>query len=206
MITSARQRDALFTPALQRDLGGYRADTVIADHARRANTDDPLALAQFIDFQLYLPGGILTKVDRASMAHSLEVRVPLLDHKLLEWAATLPSSLKLRGGEGKYLLKKAAERRLPREILYRRKMGFSPPLAAWFRGPLRPRAEALAQSEALLDSGMIRPDAVKELVSAHTAGRADHSTLLWALLMFDGSLRRLYAVSAEDAPASRAVG
>lgn len=202
MITTASQRDALYSPALKRELAGYRAETVVADHARRADTDDPLALAQFIDFQLYLPGDILTKVDRASMAHSLEVRVPLLDHRLLEWAATLPASLKLQDGEGKYVLKKAAERRLPKEILYRRKMGFSIPLAEWFRGPLRPRAEALAESDVLLDSGLIRAEAVAGLVRAHVAGQADHSTLLWALLMFDGSLRALYRTAEEESRAS----
>jgi asparagine synthase (glutamine-hydrolysing) len=202
MITSTAQRNTLFSPALKRALGGYRADMVVAAHAERADTDDPLALAQFIDCQLYLPGDILTKVDRASMAHSLEVRVPLLDHKLLEWAATLPASLKLHGGEGKYLLKKAAERRLPKEILYRRKMGFSIPLAAWFRGPLREHAEALEHSEALLGSGFIRPEAVSELVRAHASGRADHSTLLWALIMFEGSLKRFYEHVNADTPAS----
>lgn len=191
MITSTHQRDALFSAALKQELAGYRADTVVADHARRADTDDPLAMAQFIDFQLYLPGDILTKVDRASMAHSLEVRVPLLDHKLLEWAASLPAALKLHDAEGKYLLKKAAERRLPRELIYRRKMGFSMPLADWFRGPLRPRAEALAHSEALLGSGLINSSAVADLVTAHTAGQADNSTLIWALLMFEASLQWL---------------
>src|SRR3546814_9094917 len=85
----------------------------------------------------YLPGDILAKVDRASMANSLEVRVPLLDHEFLEWAATLPPSYRLKAREGKYLLKKAMEDRLPREVLYREKMGFSIPLANWFRGPLR---------------------------------------------------------------------
>ncbi len=206
MITTASQRNALYSPALKRELAGYRADTVVADHARRADTDDPLALAQFIDFQLYLPGDILTKVDRASMAHSLEVRVPLLDHKLLEWAATLPASLKLHRGEGKYLLKKAAERRLPNEILYRRKMGFSIPLADWFRGPLRPRAEAMAESDVLLESGLIRAESVSELVRAHMAGQADHSTCLWALLMFDGSLRGLYPTAAEESTESLGTG
>ena len=85
----------------------------------------------------YLVGDILTKVDRASMAHALEVRVPLLDHKLVEWISGLPVSLKLRGHEGKYIFKKSLEPYLPNDILYRDKMGFSVPLASWFRGPLR---------------------------------------------------------------------
>ena len=106
----------------------------------RPRTDDPLALVQYLDLKTYLVGDINTKVDRASMAHSLEVREPLMDHPLVEWLATLPSSLKMRDREGKWLLKKAMEPRLPREILYRPKMGFAVPLARWFRGPLRSAA------------------------------------------------------------------
>jgi len=102
---------------------------VMRRHAARANTDDPLSLIQYIDLHTYLAGDINTKVDRASMAHSLEVREPLMDHELVEWLATLPSSIKVHRGEGKYLLKKAMERHLPREILYRPKMGFAVPLS-----------------------------------------------------------------------------
>ena len=92
---------------------------------------------QYADFKTYLPGDILTKVDRASMANSLEVRVPLLDHTLVEWAARLPSDLKLHGREGKYVFKDALEPYVSKEILYRPKQGFAVPLATWFRGPLR---------------------------------------------------------------------
>ena len=101
-----------------------------------APTDDPLSLVQYLDMKTYLVGDILTKVDRASMAHALEVREPLLDHELMGWVSGLPVDLKLRGTEGKYLLKKAMEPYLPHDVLYRKKMGFSVPLAAWFRGPL----------------------------------------------------------------------
>ena len=104
---------------------------------------------QYLDLKTYLVGDINTKVDRASMAHSLEVREPLMDHPLVEWLATLPSSLKVQGQEGKYLLKKAMEPHLPHEILYRPKMGFAVPLARWFRGPLR---AARARRRAGLDA------------------------------------------------------
>ena len=114
-------------------------------HAARAGTDDPLALIQYLDLKTYLVGDINTKVDRASMAHSLEVREPLMDHPLVEWLATLPSSLKVRGQEGKYLLKKAMEPSLPHEMLYRPKMGFAVPL-----GALVPRAAAQRVRDALL--------------------------------------------------------
>ena len=118
----------------------------------RAGTDDPLALIQYLDLKTYLVGDINTKVDRASMAHSLEVREPLMDHPLVEWLATLPSSLKMRGQEGKYLLKKAMEPQLPHEVLYRPKMGFAVPLARWFRGPLRAaRARRACSGERLAD-------------------------------------------------------
>ena len=119
-----------------------RASTCSGAMHANANTDDPLALIQYLDLKTYLVGDINTKVDRASMAHSLEVREPLMDHQLVEWLATLPSSLKLRGGEGKWLLKKAMEPHLPHDILYRPKMGFAVPLARWFRGPLRERVAA----------------------------------------------------------------
>ncbi len=102
-------REQLFSDAFKRALGGYDASEVFDRHAAKAGTDDPLALIQYLDLKTYLVGDINTKVDRASMAHSLEVREPLMDHKLVEWLATLPSSLKMRGQEGKYLLKKAME-------------------------------------------------------------------------------------------------
>ena len=96
-------------------------------------------MIQYLDLKTYLVGDINTKVDRASMAHSLEVREPLMDHPLVEWLATLPSDLKLKGNEGKHLLKTAMAPYLADEILHRTKQGFAVPLARWFRGPLRQR-------------------------------------------------------------------
>jgi asparagine synthase (glutamine-hydrolysing) len=110
---------------------------VLKSHAARCDSEDALSQVQYADFKTYLPGDILTKVDRASMANSLEVRVPLLDHTLVEWAARLPSHLKLHGREGKYIFKSALEPHVHKEILYRQKQGFAVPLAEWFRGPLR---------------------------------------------------------------------
>jgi asparagine synthase (glutamine-hydrolysing) len=182
-------RRQLFSSRFQATLGGYRAAEVFARHAARADTDDPLALVQYLDLQTYLVGDINTKVDRASMAHSLEVREPLMDHPLVEWLATLPTSLKLRGGEGKYLLKKAMEPHLPREIMYRPKMGFAVPLARWFRGPLRERLRGAVQGEALAATGMFDAGTLRLLVEAHLSGRRDYSTPLWTLLMFDAFLR-----------------
>jgi asparagine synthase (glutamine-hydrolysing) len=137
----------------------------------------------------YLVGDINTKVDRASMAHSLEVREPLMDHELVEWAATLPSSLKMRGSESKFVLKKAMEPHLPDDVLYRPKMGFAVPLARWFRGPLRQRMRSALLNGPMLDGGWLNASVVRQLVEQHESGRSDHSTALWTMLMFDAFLR-----------------
>jgi asparagine synthase (glutamine-hydrolysing) len=127
-------RPHLFTQSFNKRLDGYRTVDLFHDHASRAGTDDPLSLIQYIDMQTYLVGDINTKVDRASMAHALETREPLMDHKLVEWMATLGSDVKVKAGEGKWLLKKAMEPHLPHDVMYRPKMGFAVPLIRWFRG------------------------------------------------------------------------
>jgi asparagine synthase (glutamine-hydrolysing) len=183
-------RQRLYSASFRSELGGYGAEEVFQRHAARAGTDDPLALIQYIDLHTYLVGDINTKVDRASMAHSLEVREPLMDHELVEWAATLPSSLKMKGGEGKVLLKRALEAHLPNDVLYRPKMGFAVPLARWFRGPLRERVRTSLLCGPMADSGWFDPATIRTLVEQHEAGTSDHSTPLWTLLMFDAFLRR----------------
>ena len=188
-ILRAPMRAQLFSQRLLSELGGYDAQEVFARHAGKANTDDPLALIQYLDTKTYLVGDINTKVDRASMAHSLEVREPLMDHKLVEWLATLPSSLKLRGTEGKLLLKKAMESRLPNDVLYRPKMGFSVPLTRWFRGPLKARVRDAVLGERLAGTGWFNRRYMEHLVDAHQAGTRDYSAPLWTLLMFDAFLR-----------------
>ena len=188
-ICSAEQRRAMFSPALQSELQGYSVASVFAEHATNSPTDDPLSLIQYLDMKTYLVGDILTKVDRASMAHSLEVRVPLLDHKLAEWVSGLPTSLKLHGGEGKYILKKAFEPLLPKDILYRPKMGFSVPLANWFRGPLKERLRRDLLEGGLADTGLFNQHYLERLVNEHQSGRRDHSAPLWSLLMFQAAVR-----------------
>ncbi len=185
-----RVRARLFSPAFRRKLQGYGAVEVMRGHAKAAPTDDPLSLIQYLDMKTWLPGDILTKVDRASMAHALEVRVPLLDHQLVEWIASLPPSLKLRGGEGKYIFKKALEPQLPHDILYRDKMGFSIPLASWFRGPLRQRVRESLLGPVMADSGIFDMDFVTEMVEQHQSGRRDYSAPIWMLLMFEAFLRK----------------
>lgn len=187
--TPTALRNELYSRSFKRELQGYSALAAFRAHAERAPTDQPLLLAQYLDFKTWLPGDILTKVDRASMAHSLEVRVPVLDHKLVEWASGLPPGLKLRRGEGKYVFKQALERDLPREVLYRPKMGFSVPLATWFRGSLREHLQQVMRAGALIESPWFEPARLDQLVRQHLSGRRDHSATLWKLLMLDGFLR-----------------
>jgi asparagine synthase (glutamine-hydrolysing) len=123
------------------------------------------------------------------MANSLEVREPLMDHPLIEWLATLPPHLKVRHGEGKYLLKKAMEPLLPRDLLYRPKMGFAVPLASWFRGPLRKRVRDAILGARLADTGWFDTRALRRIVEAHQTGARDHSAALWSLLMLEAFLR-----------------
>lgn len=190
-ILRGPMREALFSKRFKTELAGYNAQQVLSRHASQAGTDDPLALIQYLDLKTYLVGDINTKVDRASMAHSLEVREPLMDHELVEWLATLPSSLKIRGQEGKYLFKKSMEPHLPQDVLYRPKMGFSVPLARWFRGPLKQRVRDAVLGERLLATGWFNPAYLRHLVEAHQSGARDYSAPLWTLLMFEAFLRQV---------------
>ena len=199
-------RRRLFSPAQQRDLQGYRAIDLLSHHMRRAPTDHYLSQVQYVDLKTYLPGDILTKVDRASMANSLEVRVPFLDHRLLEWAATLPFRLKLNGREGKYLLKQAMRRYIPENVLFREKMGFAVPLARWFRGPLREHARSALCAGVLTETGMFDRDYLNVLVDQHQMGLRDHSSAIWALLMFESFLRQVHGGAAEEFAPRRARG
>lgn len=201
-IMRESMRAQLFSPRFKRELQGYDASEVFRSHARTAGTDDPLALIQYLDLKTYLVGDINTKVDRASMAHSLEVREPLMDHKLIEWLATLPSSLKIRGQEGKYLLKKSMEPLLPNDVLYRPKMGFSVPLARWFRGPLKERMRNSILGSRLAETGWFNSRYLNHLVDAHSSGSRDYSASLWTLLMFEAFLRNVMeADSTNPSPA-----
>ncbi|MGD9773063.1 XrtA/PEP-CTERM system amidotransferase [Diaphorobacter sp.] len=183
------ERRALFSPAFQRSLGGYAALEVFRHHAAQAQTDDPLALIQYLDYKTWLVGDINTKVDRASMAHALEVREPLMDHQLVEWLATLPSDFKIRGGQGKLIFKQAYEPLLPRDVLYRPKMGFSVPLASWLRGPLKVRVRQALLGPHMRGCGYFNTAAIDRLVDEHNSGLRDHATALWMLLMFEAFLR-----------------
>ncbi|MEL6215399.1 MAG: asparagine synthase-related protein, partial [Pseudomonadota bacterium] len=186
-------RQQLYSAALKRELAGYRS----IDTFQRLVADKPelkgLPLVQYLDFKTYLPGDILTKVDRVSMANSLEVRVPILDHEFVTWVARIRPEDKLVGREGKVCFKKSLENLLPRDVLYREKMGFGVPVAKWFRNELREPVRERILRGALVDSRLFDNVKLTALVDDHQAGRRDHSAILWAMLMFEGSLRNLRA-------------
>jgi asparagine synthase (glutamine-hydrolysing) len=166
---------------IQKQLNGYDSADVMRYYYDRADTNDPLSRIQYVDMKTYLVDDILTKVDRASMAHSLEVRCPLLDHKLMELIAQIPSGLKLNRGQGKYIFKKALERVLPAEILTRRKKGFAVPVAEWFRGELKDFGyDAIVQRR----DGMLNEGFLKRCWNQHQRRQRDWSALLWTVLMF----------------------
>jgi len=171
----------LLSPEVQRNLNGYDSMDVLRYHYDRADTTDPLARILYTDIKTYLVDDILVKVDRASMANSLEVRCPLLDHQLMELIAQIPSNLKLHRGTGKYIFKKALEPVLPREILTRRKWGFGIPVAMWFRKDLKEFAQ-----ETIFGSRdeYLNYTFVEQCWKQHQRGQRDWAYLLWTVLMF----------------------
>jgi len=183
-------RKPLFTDSFRKQLGGYQAEEVFRHYIKKAPTDHPLSLIQYLDTKTYLPGDILTKVDRASMAHALEVRVPILDHKFVEWVSCLPPELKLKGNEGKYIFKKSLEPHLPNEVLYRPKMGFAVPLASWFRGPLKNRVRESVLGNTMAECGFFNMEFLSRIVDEHQKGVREHSATIWSLLMFESFLRQ----------------
>jgi asparagine synthase (glutamine-hydrolysing) len=154
------------------------------DHAPGAT--DGLSRLLYLDTKTYLAGDILTKVDRMSMATSLEVRVPMLDHEFVEWAAALPVEWKFRASQSKYLLKRLAERlQIPRELLHRPKQGFQLPLEQWLRGELKHKFLAILTEPRTLQRGYFRPEAVRALVDEHVRGRRNRSGVLWKMLILE---------------------
>lgn len=190
-VVSDSDRQRLFDRSFRAGLDGYNAVEVFRKHAARIPAQDSLTLVQYLDFKTYLPGDILTKVDRASMAHSLEVRVPILDHTFIEWAGQLEPGWKLHGREGKHIFKDAMRPHLTDDILYREKMGFAVPLASWFRGPLRQRIRSLAKSSVLRESGIFDCQEIEAMVRQHISGVRDHSAVIWSIVMFEASMRHL---------------
>jgi asparagine synthase (glutamine-hydrolysing) len=183
-LKPAEARALLALPPTRTPADSAAYEAVTAPY-RRCTSADALQRAQYADLKVYLPNGPLVKVDRMSMAHSLEIRCPLLDHRLIEFAFQIPSHKKMAGGRSKYLLRKLAERRLPPAVAAGRKRGFSAPVGAWIAGAHadRFRSDVLsgsARSRAVLDTAL-----VGRLFEAHRAGHADHSFALWAVWVFE---------------------
>jgi len=187
-----------FIPAFEREMpllsdefraslrGKRDPQNVMFDHFDRAPARDPVSQMLYVDTKTYLTADILTKVDRMSMATSLEVRVPILDHIFLEWVTGLAPDWKLRGAKQKYILKKLAERvGVPKEVLYRRKQGFALPLAEWFRHDLKDMTLTVLLEPRSLQRGYFNPQGVRQLLAEHMEGRRDQSARIWRLLMFE---------------------
>ena len=190
-ILSPEQRQRLYGATLLRERGDYRAEQPFEKLMREAPARSGLDRAQYADLKFWLPGDILTKTDRTSMAVGLEAREPLLDHRLVEFGARLSHRQRLRGTTGKWLVKHTMQRYLPDDILYRSKQGFVTPVSQWLRGPLASEARAVAASEVLVGSGWFARKALTRLADDHISGRSDHGRVLWQLLMLDRSLRQL---------------
>ena len=182
---SADEKDALLSPDVVARLRDRDPEVELAAHfARYAALPWPSQMMRF-DAETYLPEDVLTKVDRMSMAHSIESRVPLLDNDVLEFASRLPSRLKIRNGLRKFVLKAVAASILPRDIVERRKQGFGVPLSVWFRGRLRELFADTLRSQGSLQRGYFDPAFVRRILDEHLSGRRDHSFRLWQLVVFD---------------------
>ncbi len=164
--------------------GAREPQGIFSDPALRARFDDPVAWMQYLDTLTYLPDDILTKVDRASMAVSLEARVPILDHRVVEFAWSLPAQLKIRNGTSKWLLREVLHKLVPRELVERPKMGFGVPIDTWLRGPLKEWGEDLLAEGELAKDGILDSGPIREKWAEHQSGRRNWQHLLWNVLMF----------------------
>lgn len=184
------EQDNLFSEDLKQVVNGYDPFTIIEGFYNKADTTDPLSKVQYVDIKNYLPGDILVKVDRMSMANSLEVRAPMLDHVFMEFVATIPSGLKLRGQEKKYILKQALTPYLPSEILYKKKQGFEVPLDRWFRNELKDLVQETLLSPMALQRGFFKSECLTKMWQQHQSRQRNFGTNLWTLLMFELWYRR----------------
>jgi asparagine synthase (glutamine-hydrolysing) len=169
-------------------IGGTEPPTAVTDLYPPVDLPSDVETMMFTDLISYLPDDILTKVDRASMAVSLEARVPILDHRVVEFAWTIPLEMKIRNGDSKWLLRQVLYRHVPREIMERPKMGFGVPIDDWLRGPLRDWAEALLDRQRLRDEGFLAPDPIREVWNSHISGEVANHYLIWDVLMFQAWL------------------
>jgi asparagine synthase (glutamine-hydrolysing) len=184
-IFDTAAKNSLYSDRFKSETTSGYAKSLLEPWFVRANGSGFVDASLLADLMTYLPNDLLVKVDIATMAVSLEARSPFLDHHVIEFAASLPEKLKLRGLTTKYLLKKVLRKLLPSENLDRRKMGFGVPIGHWFRGKMQPFLREVVLSEKALDRGLFRPETVRQLVDQHTEGKRDYSHQLWTLLMLE---------------------
>jgi len=177
--------ESAITDDVKRSIGDYDPFSVTDYYYNKADTDDHLSRILYVDLKTYLPGDILVKVDRMSMAHSLEVRAPILDHNVIEFAASLQSSLKYNHGEKKYILKQAFEKILPPAVMYRKKMGFSVPLADWLRGELKDFASDCILGKDTGLTNFFRREPLRKIWDLHQTRKRNYGIMLWILLKFE---------------------
>lgn len=175
----------IYTESFAAEVSGRKASRFLDDWFSKANGSGIVDASLLTDQMTYLPNDLLVKVDIATMANSLEARSPFLDHKVIEFAASLPATMKMSGFQTKSLLKKVAARLVPREVIYRRKMGFGVPIGKWFRGEMKDFVKEVLLSECSLSRGIIKPEILRRYVDEHTNATRDHSFQLWAFLMLE---------------------
>ena len=184
-VFNSEGKENLYSESFRQETQNTSGGDFLAPWFARANGSGIIDAALLTDIMTYLPNDLLVKVDIATMAVSLEARSPFLDHHVMEFAASLPENLKLRGLTTKYLLKRVLKKLLPAENLTRRKMGFGVPVGHWFRNSLQPLLRETVLSQSALKRGLFKPAAVKQLVELHTRGERDFSQQLWTLLMLE---------------------
>ncbi|MCP4117303.1 MAG: asparagine synthase (glutamine-hydrolyzing) [Desulfobacteraceae bacterium] len=188
-LTNTEMEDGLWNQLIndetRKNIGDYDPFSVTEHYYNKADTDNHLSKILYTDLKTYLPGDILVKVDRMSMAHSLEVRAPILDHNVIEYAASIPVALKYNKGEKKYILKRSLAKVLPEEILYRKKMGFSVPLAEWFRNEIKSEAEEVLFGDDSNLAVFFNIDTVKKIWKSHQTGLRNYGSVLWALYLYE---------------------
>ena len=175
----------IFSEELREKVGSTDPSPALICHLDKVSGRDPLTKLLYLDTKMYLPSDILTKVDRMSMLTSLEARVPILDHSLVEFAATIPPEMKIKGMTTKYLLKKAAERLLPKEVIYRPKQGFAVPINEWIKGEWSKMCEDLLLGERALARNNFNPKFLNRIMTEHRWGRRDHSHIIWTLMVLE---------------------
>jgi asparagine synthase (glutamine-hydrolysing) len=185
MFMNEAEKASLYRPELRKALNGDSSAAVVEQYFQRVERADYLAQQQYVDIKTYLVDDILTKVDRMSMAVSLEARVPLLDYRIVELAVNLPAQMKLRRGQTKRILRLAMADRLPEMVLNKPKQGFSIPLKNWLRGPLKPMLVDLLSPQSIAERGYFEAECVARWVKEHLEGAANHSHRLWALMVLE---------------------